>query len=295
MLNIIIDEEFKYLLPALDTETYARLEEDLIENGCRDAIILWGNIIIDGHNRFEICTRLEIPFETVEMEFESREEVLIWIINTQLSRRNLTPIQLTYFRGVHYRTDKLIPGTGRQSTHNIEECQNGILNKSTKSRLSDQYGVAPRTIARDARVAEGIDAIGATSPEAKRMILAGEIRIARNHLEEIPNLLSETVSRIAISIEEGTYERPQSGNGLQSNDSLQSSDKVQSGIFTPPNTTLSLSDRLPLLTHSLSAISEITDSFYSELRRRASSDDIIGSKSALRLYIDTLEKLYDQM
>jgi len=47
MKEIIIDEEFKFLLPTLDNETYARLEEDLLENGCRDALVLWGDVLID--------------------------------------------------------------------------------------------------------------------------------------------------------------------------------------------------------------------------------------------------------
>jgi len=54
MPNIIIDEEFKALLPALDKDTYAMLEENLLKNGCRDSIVLWGDILIDGHNRYEI-------------------------------------------------------------------------------------------------------------------------------------------------------------------------------------------------------------------------------------------------
>jgi hypothetical protein len=34
MQEIIIDEEFKALLPALDPQTYALLEESMLENGC---------------------------------------------------------------------------------------------------------------------------------------------------------------------------------------------------------------------------------------------------------------------
>jgi hypothetical protein len=76
MRSIIIDEEFISILPALDKETYALLEENLIEYGCRDSLILWDNILIDGHNRYEICTKHDIPFNTVDREFNSREDVL---------------------------------------------------------------------------------------------------------------------------------------------------------------------------------------------------------------------------
>ena len=84
MPNIIIDEEFKALLPALDKDTYAMLEENLLKNGCRDSIVLWGDILIDGHNRYEICNKHGIPFNTIGRDFKSREEALIWIISTQV-------------------------------------------------------------------------------------------------------------------------------------------------------------------------------------------------------------------
>jgi len=56
MQNILIDEEFRTLLPALDTQTYALLEENILENGCREPITLWNDILIDGYNRHRICT-----------------------------------------------------------------------------------------------------------------------------------------------------------------------------------------------------------------------------------------------
>ena len=106
MRELIIDEEFRFLLPALDKNTYAQLEERILENGVRDPIVVWGNTIIDGHNRYSIAVQHDIPYATVEMEFGSRNEATIWIILTQISRRNLTPMQLSYFRGVHYMADK---------------------------------------------------------------------------------------------------------------------------------------------------------------------------------------------
>jgi hypothetical protein len=104
MREITIDEQFKYLLPVLDEQTFALLEESLLANGCMHPLVLWGDILIDGHNRYEICQKHEIPFETVEMEFASRDEAMIWIITTQVGRRNLSPIQLSYFRGLHYNS-----------------------------------------------------------------------------------------------------------------------------------------------------------------------------------------------
>ena len=84
-----IDVEFQSLIPPLTFEEKKMLEESVLKEGCRDAIVLWGDTIIDGHNRYEICTKHGIPFETVNREFESRNEVIEWIIKNQFGRRNL--------------------------------------------------------------------------------------------------------------------------------------------------------------------------------------------------------------
>ena len=127
MQNIIIDEEFRCFLPVLDEETYRLLEENIIEHGCRDALVLWNDILIDGYHRHKICTEHDVPFNTLNKEFNSREEVLIWIVRNQISRRNLSPIQLSYFRGVHYLADKIIQGSRNQFSDESEKRQNDVF------------------------------------------------------------------------------------------------------------------------------------------------------------------------
>ena len=68
-----VDPEFKALIRPLRKDEYLQLEVNLSIDGCRDPIITWNNIIIDGHNRYEICNRLHIPYAVREMPFENRE------------------------------------------------------------------------------------------------------------------------------------------------------------------------------------------------------------------------------
>ena len=84
-----IDKEFQSLIPPLTAEEYAGLEESILSEGCRDALVVWGDTLIDGHNRYEICTKHGIPFDTVEMDFPTRDDVIVWIIKNQFGRRNL--------------------------------------------------------------------------------------------------------------------------------------------------------------------------------------------------------------
>ena len=54
-LELQIDDEFASLIPPLTADELSRLEQSIIKEGCREAIITWNNIIVDGHNRYHIC------------------------------------------------------------------------------------------------------------------------------------------------------------------------------------------------------------------------------------------------
>jgi len=88
--ELVVDEEFKKLIPPLSDEEYSTLEECIVEEGCRDPLVLWGNVILDGHNRYDICMRRGLIFKTVEKNFDDRDDAMVWIIKNQFGRRNLT-------------------------------------------------------------------------------------------------------------------------------------------------------------------------------------------------------------
>jgi len=267
MREIIIDEQFKALLPSLDAETYARLEENILEHGCRDAIVLWNDVIIDGHNRYAICTEHEIPYKTVDMEFGSREEALIWIITTQVSRRNLTPMQMSYYRGLHYRANKKL--VGRPGDEN-KLPQNGVIIGTTSKKLAEHYRVSKNTIERDAKLSESLDAISAVSPEAKRRILSGGVVVSKTVLGSIPTMLAEEIEELAMSIEEGNYKKRSAPAELE-----------------PYEIVAAMVRRLE------KEFAKITEELFSELNENTEADDDTPElKTAIRSYIDMLEKLY---
>ena len=92
-MNIEIKEEFKKLIPALTTEEYKQLEDNCLEEGIREKIILWNNYIIDGHNRYNIAKQWNLEFETESKNFSSEEAVKEWMILNQFGRRNLSNYQ----------------------------------------------------------------------------------------------------------------------------------------------------------------------------------------------------------
>ena len=153
---MIIDNEFKGLIPRLTPEEYAQLEKNIIAEGCRDALVTWQSILIDGHNRYEICQKHGIEYRVVEKEFENRDTVIDWIINNQLGRRNLTPANQSYLRGLQYQREKSKHGGDRKSE---ESRGQNVPLISTAQRLAEQHGVAERTIKRDAEFTEAVNTI----------------------------------------------------------------------------------------------------------------------------------------
>jgi 16S rRNA G966 N2-methylase RsmD len=88
-----IKEEFKKLIPALSVEEYKQLEENCLAEGIRESIITWNGYIIDGHNRYEIATRHDLKYESIDKNFDSEEDVKEWMICNQFGRRNLSNFQ----------------------------------------------------------------------------------------------------------------------------------------------------------------------------------------------------------
>ena len=89
-MDIIINKELQSLLPPLTSAEYRTLEESLLVDGCRDPLIVWNNILVDGHNRLEICAKHGINYSVEEIQAGSIEDIKIWIIDNQKGRRNLT-------------------------------------------------------------------------------------------------------------------------------------------------------------------------------------------------------------
>lgn len=88
-----IDPEFRSLIAPLKPEERRQLEANIVAEGCRDALVTWNSILLDGHNRLEICTRLNLRYRTGEIDLPSREAAKLWIEENQIGRRNLSPDQ----------------------------------------------------------------------------------------------------------------------------------------------------------------------------------------------------------
>lgn len=93
-MTITINEELQAYIDPLTTDEYTALERSLLAEGCRDALVLWGELLIDGHNRYGICKKHGIAFNTVQNEsFKSIDDVHLWMIDNHLGRRSVSDFQ----------------------------------------------------------------------------------------------------------------------------------------------------------------------------------------------------------
>ena len=131
-----INPKFKSLIPPLAEEEYRQLEANIIQHGCRDALTVWRGILIDGHNRFAICTQHKIEYRTQLIDLPDEEAVEDWMDANQLGRRNLTGDQASILRGRRYNRTKKAVGQHKGNQH-LERDQNDPLPKQQRRSVSN--------------------------------------------------------------------------------------------------------------------------------------------------------------
>jgi N6-adenosine-specific RNA methylase IME4 len=162
-MQIQIDAEFKALIPPLAPDELAQLEANILRDGCRDPLVVWDGILIDGHNRHEICTRHGLPFETAEMVFEGRDAAMDWMDANQLGRRNLSPDAFKLALGRRYNRTKKAQGGDRKSEESKGQNEPLI---STAAKLATQHSVSEATVKRAGKFAEEV----ASNPKLQQAI-----------------------------------------------------------------------------------------------------------------------------
>ena len=196
--SITILDELQAFIPALQPAEYKQLEDNIRQDGCREALLIWQttrkeidgsaddspiNVLIDGHNRYAICQKNQLEFKIMLREFPSMQAVRDFMIDNQLGRRNLTPEQISYLRGLKYRNER--QATGRPILDNDASSREDMEEKvaqRTQDRLAKQFNISPRTIHRDREFSEGIDKL---TPELKQEVLSGKQKVAKELVRSV--------------------------------------------------------------------------------------------------------------
>ena len=112
-----IDPEFKRLSVPLSPEEERRLENSLVREGCKKPIAVWHGCILDGHKRYEICSYEEMEYETVEMDFATKDEALLWACKERLATAKHNSAAFRYLLGKRYVLERMMYKQNPEKVH----------------------------------------------------------------------------------------------------------------------------------------------------------------------------------
>ncbi len=238
--SIVIDRELQEWISPLSIDEYAQLKQNILQNGCLDKLLVWKKsaqeyILVDGHNRYQICKDLGINFQIAILEFPDKEAAKLFMLTHQMGRRNLTTEQLSYLRGKRYEQEKavisnslginqsnlvkgqnvlqpkaeknngnLVKGQNvlqpktEENNSNLVEGQNVLQPKTTTAeKLAQEYHVSDKTIQRDYEFAKGLDKVGVSNPELKQAILSGTVKVKKEVLQTLSKIeINEAIENV---------------------------------------------------------------------------------------------------
>jgi 16S rRNA G966 N2-methylase RsmD len=238
--DIQIDAEFAALIPPLSAEERQQLEENIAEHGgARDPLVVWAKsgtlTLLDGHNRYEICTRLELPFDIEEMRFDDRSHAEEWIIRNQFGRRNLSAYVRTQLA---LRLEETIAARNKDRKRGG---QGGVLlpqksaeaKSETRVEVAKAANVSHDTVAKVKKI-DAAEKAGKVDAETVAKLRTGEVsinRVVRDLKEQETAAKREEQKVVAIS-------KRRDVDGLYLGDFRKIGDKIPDAsvdlIFTDP-------------------------------------------------------------
>jgi hypothetical protein len=177
-----VDPKFRALIPPLDPSERDLLDASIRAEGCRDAIVVWKerDLIVDGHNRWDICQKYGIEPRVTYLSFEDETDAVEWMCVNQLGRRNLTDAARSDLRGKRYNNQKLAAGRP-------ERAQNEHIKGRTAERIAAEEGVGHATVRRDGEFSAALDALADLGVD-RQEITSGKRKVKKNAVIDLAAL-----------------------------------------------------------------------------------------------------------
>lgn len=187
MKELKIDPELRDLLPPLTDDEYKQLEKNIVENGFDKnfPIMEWRGYIVDGHNRYSICQKHNIEYVVGTLAYETKEEVMQWMLDIQLGRRNLSPIQriavAEKYRPIYEKQakeNKSLNGGDKKSESQNSSTPISKENKiDVRAKLAKTAGVSTDTYSKGKKI------LDSDNEELKNEVLSGKKSINAGYKE----------------------------------------------------------------------------------------------------------------
>ena len=187
-MHITVSEELKAYIDPLTPDEHEALERSLLAEGCRDALVLWGDLLIDGHNRYGICQKHGIPFQTVQHpHFKTMEDVHLWMIDQHLGRRSVSDFQ----RGVLALRKREILAQRRERGVAASTSAAHVAPAESPHAGASADGHAPSPAAPE------------PAPLKHRSDIARAARLSANQVGMIEKIQSQAVPELVAAVKQG--------------------------------------------------------------------------------------------
>ena len=229
MISLTIDREFSSLIAPLAEMEFRFLEASIRKDGCLEPITVWRNIIVDGHNRYRICQKWNIPFSTEEKQFVDRVEAISWICAKQLGRRNISEETRKYLIGRQFDAEKILHKRNMEATRlspvfhvsNSGDSQespghgaqtagpNGVPRKNpTAGKIGDAHHISHSTVEKYALYSRALDVIGHASPSLQERILSGKCKLSYVNVITLSRMEPSAIREVAKHLDTQTDLNP---------------------------------------------------------------------------------------
>lgn len=214
-IEITILPELKSYIPPLLADEIRQLEQNILEQGCREALIVWkkGNefILVDGHNRHSICQKYGIDYQVEIKEFSDIEAVKDFMINNQLGKRNVTEEVKSYLRGLQYKNEK--QRQGGSGSNQFSKVESLTTFQKTSEKLAQEHRVSEKTIRNDEKFVKNLETFVGNDSDLKWKILNKQALISKSDLEKVVKLTELQIIELRKQLKEtGKLDLPKSTN-----------------------------------------------------------------------------------
>lgn len=182
---IVTNSRFKEFLPPLEEAERQTLEASILAYGCHTPIVVWKQtsttyIMIDGHNRYEICSRNGISFGINVATFRNEVDVIDWIFSQQFARRNVIPTMKLYLTG--QRVLDLIASVG---DGNAKVMAQKHMERYVE-KVARMLSTGPAYVREGVKFAELASRVEyLAGKESKRLLTYGLLDITKAHINEM--------------------------------------------------------------------------------------------------------------
>lgn len=192
-MDIVVNEELKAYIDPMTPEEYNALERSILAEGCRDALVLWGDMLVDGRHRYSVCRTHELPFQTIQnTQFRSMDDVHLWMIDQHLGRRSVSPFQ----RGVLALRKREILAARRASAREVDSQVSVSVQPATDAAGDMHEDAAP--------VAAATSDTPRPEPLPSRVAIAREARLSNSQVGMIEKIHKQAAEEVVAAVKAGT-------------------------------------------------------------------------------------------